>query len=300
MKRLFDQLRKVVNTRVTVLIEGETGTGKELVARAIHARSARKDRPFVVLDCAALSPTLVESELFGHERGAFTNAIAAHAGVFERADGGTVFLDELGELPSDLQPKLLRCLETGEVRRLGGTKTIAVDTRIVAATNRDLAAMIAENRFRADLYYRLAVVQIAIPPLRARRDDIGVLAQHFADRARRQAPAAPDVELDRVLGELADYSWPGNVRELRNLVERAVILAELPSATPRPLGAAIAEVAGRLPTLREARTAADRAYVEDILRRTDGDLDRAAEIADVHRKTLERMLRERRRDEADE
>src|SRR5262249_3351477 len=148
--------------------------------------------------------------------------------------------------------------------------------------------------------YRLAVVQIAIPPLRARREDIGVLAQHFASRARQQAPAAPDVELDRVLGELADYSWPGNVRELRNLVERAVILAELPSATPRPLGAAIAEVAGRLPTLREARTAADRAYVEDILRRTDGDLDRAAEIADVHRKTLERMLRERRRDEADD
>jgi DNA-binding NtrC family response regulator len=300
MREVFAICERAAPTNAAVLLVGETGTGKELVARAIHARSARKDRPFVVLDCAALSPTLVESELFGHEKGAFTNAIAAHAGVFERADGGTVFLDELGELPPDLQPKLLRCLETGEVRRLGGTKTIAVDTRIVAATNRDLAAMIAENRFRADLYYRLAVVQIAIPPLRARREDIGVLAQHFAARARKQAPAAPDVELDRVLGELADYSWPGNVRELRNLVERAVILAELPSATPRPLGAAIAEVAGRLPTLREARTAADRAYVEDILRRTDGDLDRAAEIADVHRKTLERMLRERRRDEADD
>ncbi|HWU86506.1 MAG TPA: sigma 54-interacting transcriptional regulator [Kofleriaceae bacterium] len=300
MKELFAIADRVAPSDASVLLAGETGTGKELVARAIHARSRRKDRPFVVVDCAALSTTLVESELFGHERGAFTNAVSAHAGVFERADGGTVFLDELGELPADLQPKLLRCLETGEVRRLGGTRTLTVDVRVIAATHRDLASMIVENRFRADLYYRLAVVQITIPPLRERREDIALLARHFAEAARATAESADDIELDRVLGELRDYSWPGNVRELRNLVERAVILSDhdlIHSGTPRPLAQAIVEAAGRTPTLREVRAAADRTYIEDLLRRADGDLDRAAQIADVHRKTLERMLREQRRRE---
>ncbi|NVB80269.1 MAG: sigma 54-dependent Fis family transcriptional regulator [Kofleriaceae bacterium] len=298
MREVFAICERVAPSDVPALLVGETGTGKELVARAIHARSRRKERAFVVLDCAALSPTLVESELFGHEKGAFTSAVSAHEGVFERADGGTVFLDELGELPPDLQPKLLRALETGEVRRLGGTKTIKVDVRVIAATNRDLVGMIAENRFRADLYYRLAVVQVTVPPLRARRDDVPLLARHFAERARQARPEnmADDLDLDRVLGELRDYGWPGNVRELRNLVERASILSDLAgTGAPKPLGQAMAEVAGRPPTLREARAAADRAYVEDVLKRADGDLDRAAEIADVHRKTLERMLREQRR-----
>ena len=290
MKEVFAICERVAPTDVAALLVGETGTGKELVARAIHARSKRKDRPFVVLDCAALSPSLVESELFGHEKGAFTNALSAHEGVFERADGGTVFLDELGELPPDLQPKLLRVLESGDVRRVGGTRTQHVDVRVIAATNRDLVALIAENRFRADLYYRLAVVQITVPPLRARREDVSLLARHFAKQT------GDDIELDRVLGELRDYGWPGNVRELKNLVERATVLADLAgSGAPKPLGQAIADVAGRPPTLREARAVADRAYLEDVLRRTEGDLDRAAEIADVHRKTLERMLREQRR-----
>ena len=298
MKEVFAVADRVAPSDAPVLLVGETGTGKELVARAIHVRSRRKERPFVVVDCATLSPTLVESELFGHERGAFTNAVAAHAGVFERADGGTVFLDELGELPPDLQPKLLRCLETGEVRRLGGTRTINVDVRVIAATHRDLATMITDNRFRADLYYRLAVVQITIPPLRERREDVPLLAKHFADAARGTMERADDIDVDQVLGELKDYSWPGNVRELRNLVERAVILSDqglIRSGTPKPLGQALVEVAGRAATLREARAAADRAYIEDVLRRANGDLDRAAQIADVHRKTLERMLRERRR-----
>jgi DNA-binding NtrC family response regulator len=305
MRELFSICARVAPTDASVLLVGETGTGKELIARAIHARSLRKDKPFVVLDCTALSPTLVESELFGHERGAFTSAVSSHAGVFERADGGTVFLDELGELPADLQPKLLRCLETGEVRRLGGEKTINVDVRVIAATNRDLAAMIADNRFRPDLYYRLAVVQITVPSLRERRDDIALLAREFARRARERAnsPYVDDAALDNVLDGLHEYNWPGNVRELRNLVERAVILSDaelIRSGTPKPLGAAVAEAVSRPPTLREARLVADRAYVDAVLRQTDGNLDRAAEIAGVHRKTLERMLREQRREREEE
>jgi DNA-binding NtrC family response regulator len=303
MKELFAVCDRVAPTDAPVLLLGETGTGKELVARAVHARSRRRDRPFVVIDCAALSPTLVESELFGHEKGAFTSAVNAHAGAFERADGGTVFLDELGELPADLQPKLLRCLETGEVRRLGGEKTITVDVRVVAATNRDLAEMVAENRFRSDLYYRLAVVQVTVPALRDRREDIAALARHFADETseRGKRSTADDLALDRVLADLADHSWPGNVRELRNLVERALILSDgelLASGTPKPLGAAVAEAVQRPQTLREARAAADRAYLDAVLRQTDGDLDRAAAIAGIHRKSLERLLRERRRAEA--
>jgi transcriptional regulator with GAF, ATPase, and Fis domain len=302
MRELFAICDRVAPTDAPALLLGETGTGKELVARAIHARSRRRDRPFVILDCTALSPSLVESELFGHEKGAFTSAIAAHAGVFERADGGTVFLDELGELPPDLQPKLLRCLETGEVRRLGGTATMTVDVRVIAATNRDLVEMMTDQRFRSDLYYRLAVVQITVPALRERRDDIPLLARLFADRARPGGRSvADDLALDRVLDELKEYGWPGNVRELRNLVERAVILADdelIRSGTPKPLAVAVSEAVQRPQTLREARAAADRAYLDALLRQTDGDLDRAAEIAGMHRKSLERLLREQRRADA--
>jgi transcriptional regulator with GAF, ATPase, and Fis domain len=299
MRELFAICDRVAPSDAPALLLGETGTGKELVARAIHARSRRRDRPFVVLDCTALSPNLVESELFGHDKGAFTSAIAAHAGVFERADGGTVFLDELGELPSDLQPKLLRCLESGEVRRLGGSTTITVDVRVIAATNRDLVAMMTDQRFRSDLYYRLAVVQITVPALRERRDDIPLLARLFAERARPGGRStADDLALDRVIDELGHYAWPGNVRELRNLVERAVILSDdelIRSGTPKPLGAAVAEAVQRPQTLREARAAADRTYLDALLRQTEGDLDRAAEIAGMHRKSLERLLREQRR-----
>jgi transcriptional regulator with GAF, ATPase, and Fis domain len=302
MRELYALCERVAPSDAAALLVGETGTGKELVARAIHALSRRRDMPFVILDCSALSPSLVESELFGHDKGAFTGATSGHAGVFERAHGGTVFLDELGELPPDLQPKLLRCLESGEVRRLGGTETITVDVRVIAATNRDLVEMMTADRFRADLYYRLAVVQITVPPLRDRRDDIPQLARLFADRARQGGrSAADDLALDRVLDELGDYGWPGNVRELRNLVERAVILADdelIRSGTPKPLGAAVAEAVQRPQTLREARAAADRAYLEAVIRQTDGDFDRAAAVAGIHRKSLERLLREQRRAQA--
>jgi transcriptional regulator with GAF, ATPase, and Fis domain len=295
MRELFALCARVAPSDAPVIVEGETGTGKELVARALHARSPRKDRPFVVLDCGAVPPTLIESELFGHERGAFTGAVAMRAGVFERADGGTVFLDELGELAVELQPKLLRCLETGELTRVGGDKTLRVDVRVVAATNRDVARMVAENRFRADLYYRLAVIRLIVPPLRERREDIALLAAHFA--RNMLGSRLPAETLEAVYGELSSHDWPGNVRELRNLVERAAVLADAKALrageteAARELQRSIVKAVRKELTLRAARAEHERAYLTDLLRTTDGDLDEAARIAQVHRKSLERLLR---------
>jgi DNA-binding NtrC family response regulator len=300
MRELFAICARVAPTEAAVIIEGETGTGKDLVARALHERSARRGRPFVVLDCAAIPPGLIESELFGHERGAFTGATAARAGVFERAAGGTVFLDELGELPLELQPKLLRCLERGELTRVGGERPIRVDFRAIAATHRDLPRMITENRFRADLYYRLAVIRLAVPPLRERREDIPLLAAHFAREVLGDAarPGLPADALDALFGELTRHDWPGNVRELRNVVERAIILAD-----PALIAAGALEVAAgelsrsiekavhRQHPLRAARAEHERAYLTALLAHTEGDLDAAAAIAQVHRKSLERLLR---------
>jgi DNA-binding NtrC family response regulator len=300
MRELFEICAKVAPTEAPVILQGETGTGKDLVARALHARSLRRDRPFVVLDCAAIPPGLIESELFGHEKGAFTGATSARAGVFERAAGGTVFLDELGELPLELQPKLLRCLESGEITRVGGERPIRVDFRAIAATHRDLPRAITENRFRADLYYRLAVIRIAVPPLRDRREDIPLLAAHFARQVLGDAarPGLPPDALDALFGELTRHDWPGNVRELRNVVERAIILAD-----PARLGAGTLEVAaGELSrsiekavhkqhSLRAARAEHEREYLTALLRHTEGDLDAAAQIAGIHRKSLERLIR---------
>jgi len=300
MRELFAICARVAPTEAPVIIWGETGTGKDLVARAIHERSLRRGRPFVVLDCAAIPPGLIESELFGHEKGAFTGATAARAGVFERADGGTVFLDELGELPVELQPKLLRCLESGEVTRVGGDRPLRVDFRAIAATHRDLPRSITEGRFRADLYYRLAVIRIAVPPLRERREDIPLLAAHFASELLGEAARAglPPDTLDALFGELTRHDWPGNVRELRNIVERAMILAD-----PELLGAGALEIAaGELQrsiekavhkqhSLRAARAEHEREYLTKLLEHTEGDLDAAAAIAQVHRKSLERLIR---------
>ena len=302
MRELFATCARVAPTDATVIIEGETGTGKDLVARAIHQHSARANRPFVVLDCGAIPASLIESELFGHEKGAFTGASAARAGVFERGDGGTVFLDELGELALELQPKLLRCLETGQFHRVGGERSVSVDIRVIAATNRDLPRMIAENRFRADLYYRLAVIKLTVPALRERREDIPLLAGNFVREALAETPSpiAPET-LEAMFGELTRHDWPGNVRELRNVVERAVILAD-----PTQLIAGTAErAAGELQrsveravhgplSLEASRDEHDRAYVAALLRTTEGDLDEAARIAQVHRKSLERIIRRQR------
>ena len=219
------RLDQVAATHATVLLLGETGTGKELVARAIHRRSARSSGKFVALNCAALPPTLVESELFGRERGAFTGAHSSQAGRFEIAHRGTLFLDEVGDLPIELQPKLLRVLQEGQLERLGSTRTVDVDVRVIAATNRDLAEEVRQNRFRDDLYYRLNVFPITLPSLRERREDIPLLAQHLANRFARAMPKVIKPIPESVARALQQYDWPGNIRELENVIQRALILS---------------------------------------------------------------------------
>lgn len=217
-----------------VLIRGETGTGKELIARALHELSPRRDRTFVKLNCAAIPTGLLESELFGHEKGAFTGAISQKAGRFELAHQGTLFLDEVGDIPPELQPKLLRVLQEQEFERLGGTKTIKVDVRLVAATHRDLARMVAECRFREDLYYRLNVFPLVLPPLRERPDDIPRLVRHFTQRFARRMGRRIEAIPSAVMEALVRYPWPGNIRELQNVIERAVILSPGPSLQVPP------------------------------------------------------------------
>ena len=225
MLRLHDQIAQVGVTDSTVLVAGETGTGKELVARAVHSRSRRRNGPLVTVNCGALSPTLVESELFGHERGAFTGATSPRIGRFELADRGTLFLDEVGELPEEIQVKLLRVLQTGEVERLGSTHTRRVDVRLIAATNRVLPEAVAQGRFRSDLYYRLHVFPIHVPPLRERREDIPLLVAYLAERKGKVVGKVIDCIPEPVMRRLMQYSWPGNVRELENVIERATILS---------------------------------------------------------------------------
>jgi transcriptional regulator with GAF, ATPase, and Fis domain len=237
LERVLEQVKHVAPTDSTVLIEGETGTGKELIARAIHNLSSRCGRAFIKLNCAAIPLELLESELFGHERGAFTGAIAQKIGRFELADKGTLFLDEVGDIPPALQPKLLRVLQEQEFERLGSNRTHQVDIRLVAATNRNLAEMVKQGEFRSDLYYRLDVFPILMPPLRARRDDIPALVAHFVEifgsRMSRQIDCIPR----ETMSALCSYDWPGNIRELQNLIERAVILSRdgvLPNPLPAP------------------------------------------------------------------
>jgi formate hydrogenlyase transcriptional activator len=226
LKRVLKQVEIVAPTDSTVLILGETGTGKELMARAIHDRSSRRERTLVKLNCAAIPTGLLESELFGHERGAFTGAIAQKVGRFELADGGTLFLDEVGDIPLELQSKLLRVLQEQEFERLGGTRTIKVNVRLLAATNRDLARMVADKEFRSDLYYRLNVFPLTLPALRDRREDIPSLVRYFAQKFARRMKKTIDTISAEAMSALAEYSWPGNVRELENVIERATILSQ--------------------------------------------------------------------------
>jgi formate hydrogenlyase transcriptional activator len=232
LKAVFDDVERVAPTDSTVLIQGETGTGKELIARAIHKISSRCGRTFIKLNCAAIPFDLLESELFGHERGAFTGAIAQKVGRFEMADKGTLFLDEVGDIPLALQSKLLRVLQEQEFERLGGTRTHQVDVRLVAATNRDLANMVKRNEFRSDLYYRLNVFPIMLPPLRERREDIPVLVAHFVELFGRRMGKQIEHIPAEALSALSSYDWPGNIRELQNFIERSVILS--PGAVLRP------------------------------------------------------------------
>ncbi|HEY2584668.1 MAG TPA: sigma 54-interacting transcriptional regulator [Tepidisphaeraceae bacterium] len=234
LRGVLKKAETVAPTESTVLVCGETGTGKELIARAVHDLSPRKGRTFVKLNCAAIPTGLLESELFGHEKGAFTGAIAQKVGRFELANQGTLFLDEVGDIPLELQPKLLRVLQEQEFERLGGTRTIRVNVRLVAATNRDLSQMVSEGRFRSDLYYRLNVFPIALPPLRERPDDIPRLVRHFTQRFARRMGRRIETIPSSVMDALARYPWPGNVRELQNVIERAVILARGPALQVPP------------------------------------------------------------------
>jgi formate hydrogenlyase transcriptional activator len=228
LEAVLQKLQLVSSTDSTVLIQGETGTGKELVARAVHKLSPRSGQPFLKLNCAAIPFDLLESELFGHERGAFTGAIAQKFGRFELADKGTMFLDEVGDIPLGLQPKLLRVLQEREIERLGSSRTAHVDVRLVAATNRDLAEMVDRNEFREDLYYRLNVFPIQVPPLRERREDIPLLTRHFVQQLSRKMGKTIETIPAETMGALTKYAWPGNIRELQNLIERAVILSSGP------------------------------------------------------------------------
>jgi DNA-binding NtrC family response regulator len=232
MREIFATLEKVSPSDLTVLIEGPTGTGKERVAHSIHKTSRRRKGPFIVLDCSAIPRDLMESTVFGHEKGAFTGAVAQARGAFEQANGGTIFMDEIGELPLDLQPKLLRVLETRELKRVGGDRTLRTDVRVLAATNRDLRKMVAEGSFREDLYFRLSVIQISLPPLHLRRDDIPALVHHFLDEfAARDPDHKPLRVAEDALRLLAEHPWPGNVRELKNVMERAASLCEADTIT---------------------------------------------------------------------
>jgi transcriptional regulator of aroF, aroG, tyrA and aromatic amino acid transport len=274
----------------TVLLQGESGTGKELFARAIHDESARAAGPFVPINCAALPETLLESELFGYEEGSFTGAKrGGKQGIFEFAGGGTVFLDEVGELPAHLQAKLLRVLQEGRVRRVGGREEIPVDVRLIAATNRNLRAMVAERQFRDDLYYRLNVIPIVIPPLRERREDIELLADHFMAKWSRRYNLPVPALTDEARRRLREYPWPGNVRELENAVERALALAPGPEIGVEHLmleaAATAASPVGAQGSLKVRLAEVERQILTDVVSRT-GSARRAAEALDVSHTTI--------------
>jgi len=293
MARIYQLVTLIAPTPTTVLITGESGTGKELVARAIHARSGRQGQPFVALNVAALPETLVESELFGHEKGAFTGAQARKLGRFELAHGGTVFLDEIGTLRLDLQAKLLRALQEREVERLGGVRPVPVDVRILAATNVNLRDAVRARAFREDLYYRLNVVPVHVPPLRERREDIPALVEHFVRKISRECNRDVRAVSTGALEVLTRYDWPGNVRELENVLHRAVVLARSPVIHLQdvPLDVAMPETGSRLgddtgPPLREALEQFERQYILRVLEGTGWNVSRAARRLGVHRNTV--------------
>jgi DNA-binding NtrC family response regulator len=312
MREIYTVIERVAPTELTILVTGETGTGKELVARALHKKSRRKNGPFVTLDCSALPPTLIESALFGHEKGAFTGADQAYAGVFERADGGTLFLDELGELPVELQPKLLRALERGEIQRLRGDKTIRVDVRVIGATNRDLHQMVQDGLFRGDLYYRLAVIRIELPALRQRREDLPLIVDEFFRRygeELKETGARADRVGSGALAALESYGFPGNIRELMNILRRAAVFASGEEITVGDLPAEISGTkqapARRSPSnavllpdasvpFKDAKAkvldAFERQYLQDLLVRHKQNISKAAREAGIDRRHLYRLL----------
>jgi len=299
MHSLFSQIGRVAATDVSALILGESGTGKELVARTLHRQSDRRNGPFVPINCSALPETLLESELFGHKRGAFTDARKDHPGLFLEAGEGTLFLDEIGEIPMPLQPKLLRALEERRVRPVGGTREVPFDVRIIAATNRDLESAIEEKIFREDLFYRINVIQIEVPPLRARGTDILLLAhhfvKHFANRTGKEVVGVSDAAAEKLLS----YSWPGNVRELRNAIERAVALTRFENLAvedfPQKIRAYQSDqlvVGTHDPSELVSMEEIERRYILHVLKTVKGNRTLAARILKLDRKTLYRKLQQ--------
>jgi DNA-binding NtrC family response regulator len=292
MQAVYRTIEKIADVRCNVIIEGESGTGKELAARAIHHLSQDAERPFVVIDCGALTDTLLESELFGHEKGAFTGATRSKQGLLEAASGGTVFLDEICNISDAMQTKLLRVVQEQQLTRVGGVRPIGIDVRFVAATNRNLEQMVAEGRFRDDLYHRLNVVKIAMPPLRERCEDVPLLVQHFVahfkDLYNRDVTGFDAASMQA----LCDYHWPGNVRELRNLVERHIALADGPELhideLPRPVGGAQEDIERDLPSLEEL----ERRYILQVLERFGGNRERTAATLGINKSTLWRKLQQ--------
>lgn len=290
MLKVFDLVRRVAESDIPVLIVGESGTGKELVARAIHRHSARRDGPFVAINCGAIPETLLESELFGHEKGAFTGAHLQRRGRFELAQGGTLFLDEVGEMSTALQVKLLRVLQDHCIERVGGRVEIPVDTRVLAATNTDLWQALKEGRFREDLYYRLNTVTIAMPPLRERGDDILLLAQSLLQRYAEEAGRKITGFTREAISAMERYDWPGNVRELENRIRRAVTLSDNVRLTPEDLDLDNVGHVRVGMTLKEAREAVERQVIEKTLKKTNGNISKAATLLGVSRPTLHDLL----------
>lgn len=292
MVEVYKTVARVAPSRSTVLIEGESGTGKELIATALHRHSGRPAERFVAVDCGSLTDTLLESELFGYVRGAFTGAVGEKKGLFEEASGGTIFLDEIGDIGAPMQAKLLRVLQEYEIKRVGGQEWIKVDVRIVAATNRNLEQLVQRTTFREDLFYRLKVVTVTLPPLRERREDIPLLAEHFVRRYAARNRKSISHLTDEAMVLLMDYPWPGNIRELEHCVERAVALASGTVLTPDDLAPELRSTFETTlhrgtPTLEEVK----RRYLEHVLAETGGNISRAASILGVDRRSLYRMLR---------
>jgi Nif-specific regulatory protein len=294
IQKLLQMVDRLAPLDTTVLVLGESGTGKELVARALHSKSQRRQAPFVAINCAALTPSLLESELFGHEKGAFTDAAAQKKGKLEIADGGTVFLDEVGELAPELQAKLLRVLQQREFERVGGTKTLRLDVRLIAATNRDLGAEVRRGAFREDLFHRLNVVALRTPPLRDRREDIAALARHFVARAAARCGRRVEGISNEAERCLAAYGWPGNVRELENAIERAVVLGESNQLQPEDLPESVLETAPVFDVASGFQASVGDAKREAIIRawnEADGDYKAAAKRLGLHPNSLLRLIR---------
>jgi len=295
IQNIFGAILKAANTMATILITGESGTGKELVARAIHYRSSRASSPFVAVNCGGIPQELLESELFGHLKGAFTGAIETRAGFFQTAEGGTIFLDEISEMTLSMQVKLLRVLQDREVRMVGSTRAKTIDVRILAATNKELAALVEKGAFREDLFYRINVITIALPPLRARGDDVLLLTQHFARKFSKESGKPLQQISERALEVLSNYPWPGNVRELENIIQRLVVMTDgdiidVPDLPPLMRFSALREVG-----LRRTLAEMEAEYVQSVLASVGGNKSRAAEVLGIDRKTLRSKLTESQR-----